>query len=447
MRQEQRLKLTPQIYQAIKLMSLPILDLKLKIQEELEKNPALEIVEDNSTVSLDDVTKRDTEDYNSFEEGSDPGYSKREAEEASKLKRQFIEGALARPESLQDHLIWQLKLQPINSSWYEIGELLIHNLDQNGFHRERPESLVKEENKGLLEPVIKLIQKFDPSGVCTKDYKESLLVQIENHAEPYPPSRQIVEKFLDLLEKSKYREIAGKMKISEQEVREAVDFIKTLDPMPGRNYVTESPRYVIPDVIVKFQSGDFVIILNDEQIPVLGINSFFMDIVKDKNNKKDLKQFAKSNLKDAEWFIHSIGQRNTTLLKCCRTIIEFQRDFFRSGPKYLKPLILKDIATEIGVHEATVSRITTAKYIQTEWGIFELKYFFSNSISGTGSAGSTFSKQGVKEILKEIVEQEVGTQLTDNKITEMLSERGIKIARRTVSKYRKELDIPSSFQR
>jgi RNA polymerase sigma-54 factor len=201
--------------------------------------------------------------------------------------------------------------------------------------------------------------------------------------------------------------------------------------------------------MVKTKEGNFVIILNDEEIPVLGINPFFQNFKKGtaKGKEPELKRFVQANLSNAKWFIRSIGQRNETLLKVCQTIVEFQRNFFRNGPKYLIPLTLKDIAREIEVHEATVSRITTGKYIQTEWGIFELKYFFSNSISGAGSTGSRYSKQGVKEIIKEIVEEAGKNPLTDQKIKESLEDRGINIARRTVSKYRKELDIQSSFRR
>jgi RNA polymerase sigma-54 factor len=424
-------------------------DLRLKIQEELEKNPALEILEDKSTVSLDEVSNRASEEYSVFEETSDSGYSRAAAEEASDLKRKFIEGTLSRPESLQEHLLWQLRLQPIDEEWYRIGALLIRNLDSNGFHIEPPELLVKEEkDRRILESVIKVIQSFEPVGVCTKDFTESLLVQIRNHPDPVPRSDELVESHMVLLEKNKLGAIMKKMKISEEELEGIVAFIKTLDPMPGRNFATETPRYVVPDIMIKEKDGDFVIILNDEEIPVLGISSSFKAILKDKNHghEKKLNRFINTNLNDARWFMRSIRQRNETLVKTCQAIVEFQRNFFRKGPKYLVPLTLKDIAKEIGVHEATVSRITTNKYIQTEWGIFELKFFFTNSISGPGSSGSRFSKQGVKEVIREIIEKE-DRQLTDKAIMEELATRGIQIARRTVSKYRKELDIQSSFRR
>ncbi|MFW5684550.1 MAG: RNA polymerase sigma-54 factor, partial [Spirochaetota bacterium] len=191
----------------------------------------------------------------------------------------------------------------------------------------------------------------------------------------------------------------------------------------------------------------FVLVMNDEEIPVLGVSDSFTDIG-NADAKKDVKRFVKSKVKDARWFIHSIRQRNETLQKTARAIVEFQRDFFLKGPKYLVPLTLKDIAGEVGVHEATISRITNGKYVQTEWGIFELKYFFTNSISGAGSTGSRFSKEGVKQIIKEILEEESGERhLSDQGIADLLATRGINLARRTVAKYRKELDISSSYKR
>jgi len=446
-RQEQRLKLTPQLYQAIKIMELPLQDLRLKIQEELDKNPALEEIEDNSTVSLEDVSQSNGEDYSVFEESSDPGYTQSKGQEASDAKRQFMEGTLSRPESLQDHLLWQLKLQPIEPELFDVGEMLIRNLDENGFHLEEPELLIKKDQQHLLAEALELIRGFDPPGTCTKDYRESLLVQIRIHPNPHPKSYEAVEKHLELLEKKKYDQIAKKMKIGEEDIKDILEFLKVLDPIPGRNFATEQPQYVIPDVMVKMKQGDFVIILNDEEIPVLGINPFFSKIDRNHSKKKEVNRFVHSQVNDAKWFIRSIGQRNATLLKTCGIIVEFQRDFFRKGPKYLRPLTLKDIASEIGVHEGTISRITNSKYIQTEWGIFSLKYFFTNPISGPGSNGSGISKVTAKEHMREIIQDEGDVKLTDMRIKEKLDERGIPISRRTVAKYRKELEIESSFQR
>lgn len=441
--------MNPQLYQSIQLMALPIQELKFKIQEEIEKNPALEVIEEKSPESLEE-TERQPEEYEYFENTSDPGYSSRLNEEASDQKRRFLEGALSRPESLQDHLMWQLRLQPISEHEFDVGELLIHNLDENGFHREEPTILIPPEDKELIPRVIELIQGFDPIGTCTKDYIESLIVQAERFTGERDNTRVVLENHFDLLERGKYADIARKLRVPQSEVEEILELIKSLEPFPGRQYSLEKPTYVIPDLQVTVKEGEFVLVLNDEEIPVLGVNPFFTKIANTDNNhsEKNVKRFVKTSLKDARWFIRSIHQRNQTLVKIARAIVEFQRDFFTKGPKYLVPLTLKDIAEEVDVHETTVSRITTAKYIQTEWGIFELKYFFTNSISGAGSSGSRYSKEGVKQIIKEIIaDDESDKHLSDQKISDILKKQGINLARRTVAKYRNELDIDSSYRR
>ena len=448
--QQQKLRMNPQLYQSIQLMALPIQDLRFKIQQEIEQNPALEVEEERSTVSLEEVAGTPAEDYDYFENSSDPGYTTRSYDtEASDSKQQFMEGALSRPESLQDHLLWQLRLQPLSEGEFELGELLIHNVDENGFHIEDPQSLVPESRHEVLSRMAQMIQTFEPVGTCVADYRESLLVQARLRDDMPAGTDTIIAEHFDLLEREKYREIARKMKITEEQVLEALEFIRTLTPFPGRKYSTESPRYVIPDLLVTIKEGQFVIVLNDEEIPVLGINPFFEQVNNSGTEQKDVNRFVKSSVKDARWFIHSIQQRNQTLLKVARAIVEFQRDFFLRGPKYLVPLTLKDIATTVDVHEATVSRITTSKHVQTEWGIFELKYFFSNSISGAGSKGSRYSKSAVKERIREILEEDKSGEkhLSDQRIADLLKQRGISIARRTVAKYRKELDISSSYDR
>jgi RNA polymerase sigma-54 factor len=482
LRQVQKLKMTPQLYQAVRLMALPLQDLKTTIEEELEKNPALQAEEDRSTVSLDSLPARESPDGERdwFDHSSDSGYSRAEGEAASDARRQFIEGALSQPESLQDHLLEQLALQPIPEEWVRIGELLIRNLDDNGFHKEPPEVLLAEEDTRLVARVIALIQAFDPAGTCAKDVKESLLAQIRLRPDAHPRAAELVEGWLEPLEKQRFREIEKGMKVSEPALREIIAFVRTLDPLPGRNYSREVARYVVPDVQVVLQDGEFVIVLNDEMIPVLGINPLFAEMSRRAGDQKKgsgagpkdpkARHFVTQSLQDARWFIRTIGQRNETLLKVCRAIVEFQREFFLKGPKYMRPLTLKDVAGEIGVHEATVSRITSAKYIQTEWGIFSLKHFFSNSVPTTGAVGSRFSKEGVKEIIREIIEQEKAREaqrppgargggvrgdlsgpgergLSDQKIVEILASKGVSLARRTVAKYRGELDIESSYQR
>jgi RNA polymerase sigma-54 factor len=266
--------------------------------------------------------------------------------------------------------------------------------------------------------------------------------------------------YLELLERGKFAEPARKLGLSEDEVCLIFKWIRDdLTPFPGRAFASgEETRYVVPDVQVAVREGEFVIILNDEEIPVLGISPFFMKIAGQKRaagtgkrsvvpaGERPVRDFARENIKEARWFIQSITQRNHTLLRVSRAIVEFQREFFVNGPKYLAPLTLRDIAQELGLHETTVSRTTNGKYMQTEWGIFELRYFFTNSISGMGSAGSRYSKEGVKEIIRELIAGE-NRRLSDQEITGLLARRGITLARRTVAKYRNELDLSSSYYR
>lgn len=459
---EQRQKLSPQMIQSIKLMAMPLQELKEQIQEEIEANPALEVVSDASTVSLESLPEsepRETEDSSPFENSSDPGfYSHSGSDDDS--KRMFIEGAIARPETLQEHLLWQLRLQRIAEGRRAIGEALIQNLNDDGFHKEDPYSLFPKTSKGEIDETMDLVRGFEPTGTCCADFRESLRVQAALSDDAPAAAVAILQDHVELLEKGKHAEIQKRLKLAEGELQEALDFIKRLAPFPGRAYSTEEPRYVLPDLMVKLKDGDFVIVLNDEEIPVLGIDPFFDGYaerrsaaratapieVAQRPADRATNAYVRDNIKQAKFFIRSIHQRNQTLLKVARAVVEFQRAFFAEGPKRLAPLTLKDVADEVGVHETTVSRIANRKYMQTDWGIFELRYFFTNSISGAGSRGSSFSKEGVKQVIKEIIEAE-DSILSDRDITEVLARKGIKLARRTVAKYRGELDLGSSFGR
>jgi RNA polymerase sigma-54 factor len=457
---EQRQKLSPQMIQSIKLMAMPLPELKEQIQEELETNPALEIVSDPTTVSLESFPEsesREIEDYSSpFENSSDPGFTSHSGADDDS-KRMFIEGAIARAETLQEHLLWQLRLQQIGEAERSIGESLIQNLDDDGFHKEDPYSLFPGRPRGEVDAVMALVRGLEPAGSCCADFRESLVVQAELVGDAPEAALRILREHMDLLEKGKHAELQRKLKVTEERFREALAFIKTLAPFPGRAYSTEEPRYVVPDLLVKQKDGDFVIVLNDEEIPVLGIDPFFDSLAGRgaragergaavKAADRAAGAYVRDNIKQAKFFIRSIHQRNQTLLKVARAVVEFQRAFFAEGPKHLAPLTLKDVADEIEVHETTVSRIANRKYMQTDWGLFELRYFFTNSISGAGSHGSSFSKGGVKQVIKEIIEAE-DSVLSDRDIVEVLARKGIKLARRTVAKYRGELDLGSSFGR
>jgi RNA polymerase sigma-54 factor len=467
---EQRQRLSPQMIQSIKLMALPLQELKEQIQEELESNPALEVVSDESTVSLETLPEGpetgDGEVSDPFENSSDPGYASRSGSDDDS-KRMFIEGAIARPETLQEHLLWQLRLQPIGEELRAAAEALVQNLDDDGFHKEDPFLVCSGRPEGLVRKAMGLVRGFEPVGTCAADYRESLLVQASLDPSTPPAAAEILRDHIDLLERGKHAEIQKRLRLAEGELEKALAFIKRLAPFPGRAYSTEEPRYVLPDLLIKLKDGDFVIVLNDEEIPVLGIDPFFDSLSgRDPRAARDAGAaidpraagetraageraagaYVRENIKRAKFFIRSIHQRNQTLLKVAHAVVEFQRAFFAEGPKRLAPLTLKDVADEIGVHETTVSRIANRKYVQTDWGLFELRYFFTNSISGAGSRGSSFSKEGVKQVIKEIIESEEAI-LSDRDIMDVLARRGIKLARRTVAKYRGELDLGSSFGR
>jgi len=442
--QQQNLRMNPQMLQSIKLMELPVAELRERIEQELERNPALELLEDKSTIPLDEAKINRGEKYELFETTSDPG---RRGQQASEEHQRFIEGVLTRPETLQEHLLRQLQLEPAEKELRTLAETLIQNLDDDGFHKEEPETLFAQPQPALSEAV-KLVQTLDPSGCCTADYHESLLAQIMllNDA---PVKLEYIEKILenlDLLEREKYSALAKKIGLDEEDTKLSCEYIKKLSPFPGRAFASsiDRARYVVPDIKVVRDGDELSINLNDEAFPVLGINSNFEKF--GDSDDKAARDFARENIKEARLFMNHLSQRSQTLLRVSNAILQFQRSFFIKGPKYLAPLTLADIAKELNVHETTVSRTANGKYMQTEWGIFEIRYFFTNSISGAGSSGSQFSKESVKEIIKEMLISE-NRLLSDQDISELLAQKGIALARRTVAKYRKELDMGSSYNR
>ena len=288
------------------------------------------------------------------------------------------------------------------------AELLIHNLDDNGFFREPPEVAAPDIEPRTIERAQRLVQGLDPVGTCVADYRESLIVQIRHHESPAPHAAAVVEAHLDGLERGRFDEIARALDIPVAAVHAVLAFVRTLEPLPGRNFQSEPTRYVIPDATVRVHDGELAIVLNDEVIPVLGFDSFFERIGSDgvANNGmggtpagREARRFAKANLQEARSFIRNVAARNRSLVRVTRTVVDRQREFFRRGPKQLRPLTLRDVAEEVGLHEATISRIVNGKFVQTEWGIYELRDFFTNSISGAGSRGSQYSKAGVKEVV------------------------------------------------
>jgi RNA polymerase sigma-54 factor len=427
-------------------MELPLVDLRGRIQEELERNPALDLVEDKSTVSLDRAVKPRREEEAYFETSSDSGFIHRRGIEASNERQRFIEGVLTRPETLQEHLLWQLHLETIDEELRGICEIIIQNLNADGFHKEPVETLFPSPPPRLDE-ALSLVRTLEPQGTATSGYLESLRVQI-GLMEDAPPGIADILDHLEALYKGKAGEIAKKLGRTEDELSRYLERIRELSPFPGRQFASDEIRYVIPDVQVLRREGELVIVLNEEEIPVLGINRDFRKIAAESD--KDARTFARDNIREARWFINSVNYRNQTLLRVAQAVVLFQREFFAKGPQYLSPLTLRDIAQELEINETTVSRTARGKYMQTEWGIFEIRHFFSNSISGSGSGGSRHSKEGVKEVIREIIATgQLSTEgkLSDQKIVELLAKRGIPLARRTVAKYRAELDLGSSYER
>ena len=424
LRQEQRQKMSLQLIQSINLLPLTVTELKQKIEEELERNPALEAAEDRSLVSFDELDARSGHRIRSTASFDDED-----------TQRRFLEGVLSRGEGLHDHLAWQLRLHPLNESEMEAGERIIQNLDSNGFHLEPVEALFPAAmDPAVVQRLLDLIRTLEPKGCAVADWKESLVVQMRQEGfEPH--HERLVTEFWDALEKKRFREIATGLGTSEDEVKLLVEDLRALSPFPGRAFSQQPPAYVVPDALIAFKNDSLHLVLNEEEIPILRVGGDFQDGFEGALADKEARQFVRQKVSDAERFIQNLRYRKNTLFKVCRAIMEFQVEFFRRGPKYLKPLTLKDVALQLEINESTVSRVTTGKYVQTEWGIYELKHFFSNAVSS-----NQFSKEGVKETIREILaDHKDGKKLSDQKISDLLSQRGIEIARRTVTKYRLEL--------
>lgn len=445
--------------QSIRLMALPAIELQEQISAELEANPALEVLEDRSEVSIESISEDagENRDDDPFENASDSGRITTSIPDDEDPNRMFLEGAISRQETLQEHLLSQLGYLRIAPDLESLCESLIQNLDDDGFHRSPPESLCPSCTQERVAEALAIVRALDPLGTGTADYRESLLVQARLDPKAPRGALELLERHVELFENGRLPELRKALRAGEAEFKTILDYLAGLNPFPGRSFSTESARYIVPDLSIRIEDGEFVITLNDEIIPVLGINPFFHELATGgaeagqgaRRGEAEAQAFVKDNVERAKFFIGSIRQRNTTLVKVAKALVRFQRDFFLEGPRALMPLTLRDVADEIGVHETTVSRIVNGKYVQTERGLVELRRFFTNSISGSGSRGSDHSKEGVKEQIKEILSTEKGARgaLSDREIMEVLARRGVRIARRTVAKYRGELDLESSFTR
>ncbi|MCG8569364.1 MAG: RNA polymerase factor sigma-54 [Spirochaetes bacterium] len=452
---QQKLTLSHEMLQSLEMIQLPILDLKEKINQEVLENPALEILnegkyEDHQNIDRLESSFNVNEREKYFEDSSSATVSNIGEKSNVDTKRQFLEGAISRSETLHDILFWQLHLLDLPEREREIGETMIQLIDENGFFKEDLEKLF-EKDLDKAADVLELIQTFDPPGVGSANIQEALLFQIESLPKDKidPVAYEIVTNYFDLMVQRKDSQITKNMNIKIEEVKTALSFIGQFEPYPGRVYDSSRVDYITPDAYVYKNKDELIVEINDEVIPSLTISKYMQKIAAEVKNKKRLdkqKKYVSDKVYQAKRFIQIIRHRNESLFRLVLALSESQRDFFFNGPKHLRPLTMKQIADEIGLAESTISRLAASKYIQTEWGIHEIRYFFTNAITASGESNGK-SAESVREIIKEIIEVNDGKKISDQKISDILAERGIKIARRTVTKYRKMLNILPSHQR
>lgn len=458
----QQLSMTPQLQLAIKLLQLSTLELQQEIQTALENNPLLEVDDQYDEVNVkqnDETENIDTREALDSKEipddipldaSLDDIYS---AGTPSGTNSDYRNDELPiyqgeTHETLHDYLEWQLELTPFSDTDRAIAVSIIEAIDERGYLTVSTEEILEEQGNDEIEmaeveAVLKRIWNFDPIGVGARSLQECLSIQIQ-HLDTPPLVKQIIDNYLDLLAIRDYRNLKKVLNTTDEQLKEAVDFIQRLQPYPGDLVNTASPDYVIPDVMVKKVQGKWIVYLNSDTVPALRINQQYADMAKLANESDG--QYIRSHLQEANWFIKSIENRNETLLKVSQFIVEHQQAFFEHGAEYMKPMILSDVATAIDMHESTISRVTTQKYLHCPSGIYELKFFFSSHVNN--DSGGEVSSTAIQALIKKYISAENSKKpLSDSKLVSMLEEKGIIIARRTVAKYREALSIPPSSQR
>jgi RNA polymerase sigma-54 factor len=443
--QTQKLIMTQELQQAIKILQLSSLELKDYIQQQLETNPLIETREEDgdsySSESEDNIISQliKNVEYNRWEYGyqDDPDND------------YTYENFVANETTLQDHLLFQLHVTILSNIHRKIGEYIIESLDDNGYLTVSAVDIAKDlkVEEEEVEKVLSIIQTFDPAGVACRNLKECLLIQLQIKGINDPAIKEVINNHLENLGDKKFNQIAKDLNISTADVQRIYDMIKTLEPKPGRAFHSSSDvKYINPDVVVKQVNDEFLVLVNDSTAPRLIINSYYRNILNNCEDQPNISRYITNKLEAALWLIRSIEQRRMTLYRVVNAIVEYQKDFFKNGIRHLKPLTLKDIANRIGIHESTVSRATNGKYVETPRGIFELKFFFTSGVNSV--FGEEISSESIKEIIKEIIDGEDPYKpVSDQKITDILNSRGINISRRTVAKYRDELGILSSSRR
>jgi RNA polymerase sigma-54 factor len=471
----QNLVITPQLQQAIKLLQMSRLELETQVRSELEENPILEeaevlkeedfqrtkeaevqtseapetLVENTSSESVQDPQKQDEFEWESYLETQHKA-----PREASSGQEEIMnyENIISSTQTLHEHIYWQVKMTGFSEQEAKAADAIIAHIDDDGYLKV-PLTQIAEEEKldiGDLEDALSLIHEFDPPGVGCRDLKECLLIQAKLLEEDTNDLVMLINVHLKDLEKKNYEAIAKGLNRSMEEVIEICKIIYAMEPKPGRGYAGNDTHYVTPDVYVYKVGDDYVVSLNEDGLPKLKISNFYKNMLKGGANPtgdSKASEYIQEKLKSAVWLIKSIHQRQRTIFKVTDSIVKHQREFFEKGAGFLKPMVLRDIANDIGMHESTVSRVTTAKYVHTPQGIYELKYFFNSGISSS-DGGEELASESVKLKLKEIVSKEDPKKpYSDQKLVELLRKEGIEIARRTVAKYRDVLRILPSSQR
>ncbi|NOY54049.1 MAG: RNA polymerase factor sigma-54 [Deltaproteobacteria bacterium] len=457
----QKLVMTPQLQQAIKLLQLSKLELIQSIHQELVENPVLEeeaqeLTEEEKGATLnkeseeDGKPERKEEDFDWQHYLKDSMGSGYEAYEpySDNGETPSYENTLSRKPSLSEHLLWQLNLSHISDEEKMIAENIIGNLDGDGYLRVSEtelETMTGAEAETIAR-ALDLVQSLDPVGVGARDLQECLLLQVRQLDADLPLVEAMIKDYLPWLQKKDYAAIARKLEVTLEDVDTASRVIENLEPKPGRSFGGEDPVYIIPDIYVVRDENDFLILLNDDGLPRLRVSSFYRRMLKNKNQmNRSTAEYVEGKFKSALWLIRSIEQRQKTIYRTMESILKFQRDFFEKGPSRLKPMVLRDVAEDINMHESTISRVTTNKYVHTPHGIFELKYFFCSGLRTEDGTVSSISVQ--EQIRKIIMEEDRKKPLSDQKIVEILQKQGIDIARRTVTKYRIEQNILSTTER
>ncbi len=466
----QQLVMTPQLQQAIKLLQMTRIELQDVVRQELEENPILEELPDSDDVpegvsllevveaelpddamsageSFQEVEAGDAtlRDWDSYLDGYNYTSGEQSGDDDDKLS---FENLLTRKGTLFDHLHWQLQMGKQSDQELHIGEEIIGNIDDDGYFCSTVTDIavVCDASEVLVESMLQRIQEFDPSGVGARNLQECLLLQARNLGMTGSVVESILMRYLSDLENHNYKQIARGLKVDLEQVLAALRVIAGFDPRPGRLYSSDDVHYISPDIFVHKVGDDYVVMLNEEGLPNLRLSPYYLDAKAGGSMDAKAEEYVGDKMRAAQWLIKSIQQRQRTIFRVAKSIVKFQREFLERGVEGLRPLVLRDVAEDIGMHESTISRVTTNKYMQTPQGLMELKYFFKSGLST--SDGESVSSESVKNQIKEIIDKEDPAKpLSDQKIAEMLSDATVNIARRTVTKYREMMRIGSSSER